>query len=64
MKQPEMTYDEAVKRLEQIIAELEQNGALSMDAYRTKAVEANELLAFCRKQLTDWEEQTEEALQN
>ena len=64
MAQPPKTYDEAVKRLEQLIAELEQSDALSMDAYRTKVVEAKELLAFCRKQLTDWEEQMEEALRN
>ncbi len=64
MAQPPKTYDEAVKRLEQLIAELEQSDALSMDAYRTKAVEAKELLAFCRKQLTDWEEQMEETLRN
>lgn len=54
-----MTYDEAIKRIEQIVQELEQSDALSMDAYQAKAKEANELLSFCQKQLTDWEKQME-----
>lgn len=54
-----MTYDEAIKRIEQIVQELEQSDALSMDAYQAKANEAKELLNFCQKQLTDWEKQME-----
>lgn len=54
-----MTYDEAIKRIEQIVQELEQSDALSMDAYQAKAKEANELLSFCQKQLIDWEKQME-----
>ena len=54
-----MTYDEAIKRIEQIVSELEQSEALSMDAYQVKAKEAKELLSFCQKQLTDWEEKME-----
>ena len=50
-----MTYDEAIKRIEQIINELEQSDALSMEAYQTKAKEAKELLSFCHSQLVDWE---------
>lgn len=50
-----MTYDEAIKRIEQIINELEQSDALSMEAYQTKAKEAKELLSFCNSQLVDWE---------
>ena len=51
-----MTYDQAIKRIEQIVNELEQSEALSMDAYQTKAKEAKDLLTFCQSQLTDWEE--------
>ncbi len=51
-----MTYDQAIKRIEQIVSELEQSEALSMDAYQAKAKEAKELLTFCQQQLTDWEE--------
>lgn len=54
-----MTYDEAIKRIEQIVAELEQSEALSMDAYQAKAKEAKLLLEFCQSQLTDWENKME-----
>lgn len=57
-----MNYDEAIKRVEQIVRELEQSEALSMEAYQAKAKEAKELLCFCQKQLTDWEEKMEELL--
>ena len=50
-----MTYDQAIKRIEEIIQELEQSEALSMDEYQAKSKEATELLAFCQNQLTDWE---------
>lgn len=54
-----MTYDEAIKRIEQIVHDLEQSEALSMDTYQTKANEAKELLNFCQKQLTSWEKKME-----
>lgn len=46
-----MSYDEAIKRIEAIVKELEQSEALSMDVYKKKAQEAKELLDFCEKQL-------------
>lgn len=58
-KEDSMTYDEAIARIEQIVNELEQSEALSMDAYQAKAREANELLDFCQKQLTNWCERME-----
>lgn len=54
-----MTYDEAIRRIEQIVHDLEQSEALSMDAYQAKANEAKELLNFCQKQLTNWEKKME-----
>ena len=54
-----MNYDEAIKRVEQIVSELEQSEALSMEKYQSKAKEAKDLLSFCQKQLTDWEEKME-----
>ena len=57
-----MTYDEALKRIEQIVAELEQSEALSMDAYQAKAKEAKDLLNFCHMQLTDWEKKMDEVI--
>lgn len=58
----DMTYDEAIKRIEQIVQELEQSEALGMDAYQEKAKEAKELLTFCHAQLTDWEKKMGEVL--
>ena len=58
----DMSYDEAIKRIEQIVSELEQSEALSMDTYQAKAKEAKELLLFCQKQLTDWEKKMEDEL--
>lgn len=56
------SYDDAIKRIEQIVQELEHSEALSMDAYQKKAVEAKELLSFCQSQLTDWEKKMNDVL--
>ncbi len=53
------TYDQTIKRIEQIVEELEQSEALSMVVYQAKATEAKELLTYCQQQLTDWEEKME-----
>ena len=53
--QRSMSYDEAIRRIDQIVNELEQSEALSMDVYQAKAKEAKELLIFCQGQLIDWE---------
>ena len=50
-----MTYDQAIKRVEQIVHELEQTEALSVSDYKKKATEAQELLNFCQSQLVDLE---------
>ena len=57
-----MKYDEAIKRIEQIVQELEQSEAISMDAYQAKAKEAKELLLFCQQQLSDWEQKMQDVL--
>lgn len=46
-----LSYDEAMARVETIVKQLEQSEALSMEEYRTLAVEAKDLLALCRRQL-------------
>ena len=56
------SYDEAIKRIQQIVSELEQSQALSMDDYQTTAKEAKQLLIFCQKQLTDWEQKMEDVI--
>ena len=54
-----MTYDEALNRLQTIVSSLESNEAISIDEYKQKATEAKQLLDFCRKQLTQIEEEIE-----
>ena len=54
-----MTYDEALNRLQTIVSILESNEAISIDEYKKKATEAKQLLDFCRKQLTQIEEEIE-----
>ncbi|MBR4704519.1 MAG: exodeoxyribonuclease VII small subunit [Paludibacteraceae bacterium] len=46
-----MTYDEAIRRAEEIIAQLEQAEALSMDEYKRLAAEATALLKECKAQI-------------
>lgn len=46
-----LSYDEAMARVETIVKQLEQSEALSMEEYCTLAVEAKDLLALCRRQL-------------
>lgn len=58
-----MNYDEAIKRIEEIVHELEQSEALSMDMYQSRAKEAKELLTYCHNQLTDWEEKMNDVIQ-
>ena len=46
-----MTYDEKIKKAEQIIAQLEQADAISMDEYKKMAAEATALLSECKEEL-------------
>lgn len=58
-----MNYDEAIKRIEEIVHELEQSEALSMDMYQARAKEGKELLTYCHNQLTAWEEKMNDVIQ-
>jgi uncharacterized protein HemY len=51
-----MTYDEAIQRAENIIAQLEQAEAISMEEYRRLASEATTLLKQCRDEVTKMNE--------
>ncbi len=55
-----MTYDQAMKRIEQIVQELEQTEALSVTTYKQKAKEAQQLMQFCESQLRDMEKELAE----
>ena len=46
-----MTYDEAIKRAETIIAQLEQSEAISMEDYKRLASEATALLKQCKDEI-------------
>lgn len=46
-----MTYDNAIKDLEKIVAELESGSVISMDEYTAKAKQAAKLIDFCTKKL-------------
>lgn len=59
-----MTYDEAIARIEAITKELASVSALGMEAYKQKAEETQELLAFCRSQLTGLEADLDKVLKD
>ncbi len=46
-----MNYDEAIKKVEAIVQELEQAQALSVTEYKAKAEEAKKLLDYCEAQI-------------
>lgn len=46
-----MTYDEAIKRAEEIIAQLESSEAISIEEYKLLAKEATGLLNQCKQQI-------------
>lgn len=46
-----MSYDEAIKKAEKIISELEQAEALSMEDYTRRATEAEALLQQCKAEI-------------
>ena len=50
-----LTYDRAIRRIEEIVRELEQTEALSVSTYKQKAAEAQQLLRYCESQLREME---------
>lgn len=64
MEKENKTYDQATQRIEQIVNQLEQSTALSMDAYQALAKEAKQLLTFCQDQLMDWEKKMNDVIHN
>ena len=55
-KDSKITYDEAIRKAEAIIAQLEQSDAISMDEYKRLAKEATALLQHCQSLLTKMHE--------
>jgi exodeoxyribonuclease VII small subunit len=64
MEKENKTYDQAIQRIEQIVNQLEQSTALSMEAYQALAKEAKQLLTFCQDQLMDWEKKMNDVIHN
>lgn len=48
-----MSYDEALIKIEEIVRELEGAEALSVSAYKEKAEQAKKLLDYCESCLKD-----------
>ena len=59
-----MTYDEALARAEEIITQLEQAEALSLDEYKRLATEATALLKQCRSLLGEMHEDVTVGIEN
>ena len=47
----QLTYDQAMARVEAIVQQLEQSEAISLSEYKELADEARQLLAFCRNEV-------------
>ena len=50
-KNSQLTYDQAMARVEVIVQQLEQSEAISLSEYKQLADEARQLLAFCRNEV-------------
>lgn len=44
-------YDEAIKKLNLLLEQMESDEAMSIEQYKKKATEAKDLIAFCERQL-------------
>lgn len=56
-----VSYEEAMKRLEQLAQEME-NGEVAIDQLSTKLKEAKELLKYCKTLLTKADEEVQKLL--
>ena len=59
-----MGYDEAIKKAEAIVAQLEQSEALSMEEYKRLASEATALLKQCRSLLAEMDKDMTVGIEN
>lgn len=58
-----MKYEEAVKRLEQIVSDIENN-KLDIDLISDKIKEAQELIKFCKDKLYKTDEEIQKLLED
>ena len=64
MSKLKLTYTEAVKELESILAELENNPEVNMDAISEKVKRAAVLMEICKKQLHELDQDLEKIMEN
>ncbi|MGI6319749.1 MAG: exodeoxyribonuclease VII small subunit [Bacteroidales bacterium] len=57
----EITYQNAIEELEQIVQEIE-NSEITVDELSTKVKRATKLISICNKKLTETEEDIQEML--
>lgn len=57
----EMTYEQAMKRLEQIVKQIEV-GEMNIDSLTANLKEAKNLVAFCKDKLTNVETEVKKCL--
>lgn len=55
MNTPNMTYDQAMARAEEVVRSLEQSDAISVAEYKQQADEAKRLLDYCESQIKQME---------
>lgn len=61
MDKQELTYEQAIKRLEQIVAKIE-SGEMDIDALAANLKEAKKLVEFCKDKLTKTEAEVKKCL--
>jgi len=64
MSKLKLTYTEAVNELESILAELENNPEVNMDAISEKVKRAAVLMEICKKQLHELDQDLEKIMEN
>lgn len=57
-----LTYEMAIKRLEQIVAKIE-NGEMDVDTLASSLKEAKDLAEFCKEKLTKVENEVKKCLE-
>jgi exodeoxyribonuclease VII small subunit len=62
MEEKELTYEAAMERLEQLAKEME-NGDVAIDQLSVKLKEAQQLLQFCKDNLTKADEEVRKLLE-
>ncbi len=60
-KKASMTYEEAMKRLEQLVSQIE-SGQMDVDSLATSLKEAKELVDFCKSKLLKAEKDVKKIL--